>query len=63
MSDDDPTADVRNLMKRYHNALAPGSMLALSHASSDGLPDHTVDRAIDLFEQDGITVMSRNRKE
>ena len=61
--DSDVSADVATVMRRYHDALAPGSMLALSHASGDSLPADIVAQAINLFKRAGITIVSRTRQE
>jgi hypothetical protein len=61
--DDDTFADVATVMSRYHDVLAPGSMLALSHASGDKLPADLVTQAIDLFAQSDITIVSRTQDE
>jgi hypothetical protein len=59
--DEREEGDVATVMRRYHDALAVGSMLALSHPSGDGLPAEDVAQAIHMFAQAGITLVSRAR--
>lgn len=59
--DEREDADVATVMRRYHDALPAGSMLALTHPSGDGLPAEDVAQAIQLFAQAGITLVSRTR--
>ncbi|MGB3439683.1 MAG: SAM-dependent methyltransferase [Actinophytocola sp.] len=55
-----PPADT---VRRYHERLAPGSLLAASHASGDTLDPEMVAEAVSLFQQAGITVLSRSADE
>jgi SAM-dependent methyltransferase len=61
--DEGEDADVATVMRRYHDALPAGSMLALTHPSGDGLPAQDVAQAIELFAQAGIPLVSRTREQ
>jgi SAM-dependent methyltransferase len=54
--------DPAGLVATYRDAVAPGSYLAISHASQEGAPDGTA-RAIDLFSRTGGGFHLRSREE
>jgi S-adenosyl methyltransferase len=56
-------SDPWGLVGRYCGALAPGSYLALSHATADGLPPRLVQRGIEVYERAGQDVHPRSRAE
>lgn len=60
---DDGDVHPADALRGYHDRLAPGSMLAASHASGDTLDPAVVTEAIALFEQAGIIVLSRSADE
>lgn len=43
-----PGDDPARLMRCYRDALAPGSYLAMSHLTADGIPEHILAKAIEL---------------
>ncbi|MGD0556973.1 MAG: SAM-dependent methyltransferase [Streptosporangiaceae bacterium] len=45
-----PAAKPHDLLKRYLDALAPGSYLALSHISGDQVPPSVVEAIVDVYE-------------
>jgi len=55
----DPWALVARLMA----ALPPGSCLALSHVTADGIPPHAVQAGIDVYEQATEKIYPRGRAE
>jgi hypothetical protein len=56
-------SDPWGLVKRYVDALAPGSYLALSHATADGLPPRSVQAIYDTYKNAPDRIYLRNRKE
>jgi hypothetical protein len=56
---DEPAA----VLRRYHECLAPGTMLAASHASGDSLGTSLTNEGVERFATAGITVVSRTRNE
>jgi len=60
---DDGEVPPAEVVRGYHERLAPGSRLAATHASGDTLDPEVVREAIDLFQQAGITVLSRTADE
>ncbi len=62
LPDDGPVHPAAAL-RGYHDRLAAGSMLAATHASGDTLDPEVVTEAIALFQQAGITVLSRTADE
>jgi 5-methylphenazine-1-carboxylate 1-monooxygenase len=59
--DTDTVRDVRTVMRRYHDALPGGSMLAVSHATAEF--NDAVSEAAAMFAEEGITVVPRTRGE
>lgn len=57
VGDDDRPADI---VRAYHDAIAPGSYLALSHASAEGRPDQT-DKHQKLYERTPTPMTMRPR--
>jgi hypothetical protein len=53
--------DPWDLLARYAGALAPGSYLALSHATADGLPPRTVQQGSEVFARSALPVHPRTR--
>jgi O-methyltransferase involved in polyketide biosynthesis len=51
------------LVKRYTDALAPGSYLALSHATADKLPERSVQAMYDTYENANALIYLRTRDE
>jgi trans-aconitate methyltransferase len=49
------------LVKRYTDALAPGSYLALSHATADKLPERSVRAMYDTYENANTLIYLRTR--
>jgi len=60
---DDGPVHPATALREYHDRLAAGSMLAATHASGDTLDPAVVAEAIALFQQAGITVLSRSAEE
>jgi hypothetical protein len=56
MSDAD---DPAGMLARYHEELAPGSMLALSHASGDDLAPDEASAAVNQFKLGSVSVTPR----
>lgn len=54
---DGPALDAA--LRAYHDAAAPGSVLAISHAAPDGTPDLT-DRVADLYNRSGAPLVLRD---
>ena len=54
---DDPAA----ILRRFADALAPGSYLALSHGTSDGISEHAADRLVELFKRTPTPLVPRSR--
>jgi hypothetical protein len=55
-------ADPWRLVARYADALAPGSYLALSHVTYEGLPPRLVEAGVNAYAQ-AQGVFPRSRKE
>jgi hypothetical protein len=60
MSDEDDPAGV---LAGYHDALAPGSMLAMSHASGDDLKPDMTAAAVSEFKLGSVSVTPRSADE
>ncbi|MPZ84680.1 MAG: hypothetical protein GEV28_31565 [Actinophytocola sp.] len=60
---DDGAVHPADTLRRYHDRLPAGSMLAATHATGDTLDPDVVTEAIALFQQAGITVLSRTAEE
>ena len=60
---DDGEVSPADVLRRYHERLAPGSRLAATHASGDSLDPVLLAEAVGLFAQAGITVISREAGE
>jgi hypothetical protein len=60
---DDGPVPPADMVRRYHERLAPGSSLAATHASGGTLAPEVLVEAIDLFTSAGITVISREPDE
>lgn len=56
-------SDPWGLVKRYTDAFAPGSYLALSHATADGLPARSVKAIYDTYENAPDQIYLRTREE
>jgi hypothetical protein len=56
-------SDPWGLLARYMTAVAPGSYLALSHATADRLPPRSVDEGMDTLEKAAIDVHLRSQAE
>jgi hypothetical protein len=56
-------SDPGGLVKRYTGALAPGSYLALSHATADKLPPRSVQAMYDTYEHASSQIYLRSRDE
>src|SRR5487761_233395 len=56
-------SDPWGLVKRYTSALAPGSYLALSHATADKLPPRAVQAMYDTYEHASTRIYLRTRDE
>lgn len=56
-------SDPWGLVKRYTDALAPGSYLALSHATADKLPPRSVQAMYDTYERASTQIYLRTREE
>lgn len=54
--------DPGGLLARYREAMAPGSLLVLSHASADGAPAYADDHQ-DLYRRTGTPMRMRSRDE
>lgn len=55
------TSDPRGLVARYMGALAPGSYLALSHATADRLPPRAVQAMYDAYEKSTEQIHLRSK--
>lgn len=62
MPDDGPVHPA-DALRAYHAGLAPGSVLAATHASGDTMDPAVVTEAVALFQKAGITVLSRTAAE
>lgn len=60
---DDAAVPPTEVLRGYHDRLAPGSRVAATHASGDTLDPSVVTEAVGLFRQAGITVLSRSADE
>jgi SAM-dependent methyltransferase len=60
---DDGAVPPAEVLRGYHDRLAPGSRVAATHASGDTLDPAVVTEAVGLFRQAGITVLSRSADE
>ena len=60
---DDAAVPPAEVLRGYHERLAPGSRVAATHASGDTLDPSTVTESVGLFQQAGITVLSRGADE
>ena len=60
---DDAPVPPAEVLRGYHERLAPGSRVAATHASGDTLDPAVVAEAVGLFGQAGITVLSRSAAE
>lgn len=60
---DDAEVPPAEVLRGYHERLAPGSRIAATHASGDTLDPSVVAEAVGLFRQAGITVLSRSADE
>ena len=58
----DDTRHPQQVLARYREALAPGSLLLISHASSDGDPDHADEHA-ELYRGAGTPMTMRSREQ
>ena len=56
-------SDPWGLVKRYVDALAPGSYLALSHATADKLPPRSVQALYDIYKLTSTEIYLRTRAE
>ena len=56
-------SDPRGLVKRYSDALAPGSYVALSHATADRLPDRSVQAMYDTYKNAPVQLYLRTHDE
>jgi hypothetical protein len=56
-------SDPWGLVKRYLDALAPGSYLALSHATADKLPPRSVQALYDIYKGATTEIYLRTRAE
>ena len=56
-------ADLGPLIERYRNKLAPGSMLAISHATGDHRPRAEEEGLVSLYATSTNTAFSRTRKQ
>lgn len=56
-------SDPWGLVKRYSDALAPGSCLALSHATADKLPPRSVQAMYDTYESANTRIYLRTKEE
>jgi S-adenosyl methyltransferase len=56
-------SDPWGLVKRYVDALAPGSYLALSHATADKLPPRSVQALYDTYQHATTEIYLRSRAE
>lgn len=56
------TADPAGVLGRYRAAIAPGSYLAMSHATGDGQPDQA-DPHTSLYQRTGTPMTMRSRTE
>jgi hypothetical protein len=54
-------SDPWTLVKRYTDALAPGSYLALSHATADKLPPRSVQAMLDTYKNANTLIFLRTR--
>lgn len=52
----------RRALARYREAMAPGSLLVISHASAEGDPDHAGEHA-ELYRDAGTPMTMRSREE
>lgn len=57
------SSDPWGLVKRYVDALAPGSYLALSHATADKLPPRSVQALCDTYKHTSTEIYLRTRAE
>jgi hypothetical protein len=56
-------SDPRGLVRQYTDVLAPGSYLALSHATADKLPPRSVQAMYDTYENASTRIYLRTRGE
>lgn len=56
-------ADLRPLISKYRNKLAPGSMLAISHATGDHRPRTEEEGLVNLYATSTNTALGRSRKQ
>jgi hypothetical protein len=56
-------ADLRPLISKYRNKLAPGSMLAISHATGDHRPRAEEEGLVNLYATSTNTAVGRSRKQ
>jgi hypothetical protein len=50
-------------LRAYRKAVAPGSLIALSHATSSGADPAAVDRVADLYNRTGTPMVLRSREQ
>ncbi|GAA4601797.1 SAM-dependent methyltransferase [Actinoplanes octamycinicus] len=50
-------------LRGYRAAVAPGSLLAISHATSSGTDPHAVERVADLYNRTGTPLALRSREQ
>lgn len=56
-------SDPQGLVKRYTDALAPGSYIALSHATADWLPARSVEALYETYKNSATPLVLRTREE
>ena len=56
------TPDLRAALRHYHAALAPGSLLVVSHATPSARPED-LERFVDLYTRTGTAMVLRDRGE
>ncbi|GAA2379032.1 SAM-dependent methyltransferase [Dactylosporangium salmoneum] len=56
------TPELRAALRAYHDALAPGSLLAVSHATASARPEEMA-RLADLYTRTGTAMVVRNAAE